>query len=69
MFPFNHMVEENQFLDGLPFILSWEIIINPNKLFNRSGIEWDTMRIWYKYKQTFTKSNDLYNKEAMEIIF
>ena len=41
----HHKVEATQVLNGLPYILSEELIINPNNFIAKSGIERATMGI------------------------
>ena len=53
----HHKVESTQVLNRLPYILSEELIVNPNNFITRSGIEQDTIGIWDKDKHTFTNPN------------
>ena len=62
----HHMVEATQVLNGIPCILSEELLFNPNDFINRSGIEQATMSIWDKEKRTYTDPNELYNEKAKD---
>ena len=59
-FPHNK-VEATHILNGMPCILSEELLINPNYFFTRSGIDRSNMGIWDKEKRTFTDPNQLHN--------
>ena len=61
----HHKVEATQFLNGLIYILSEELLINPNNFITRSDIERDNMGIWDTEKRTFTVPNELHNEEEM----
>ena len=61
----HHKVEATQVLNGIPCILSEELLVNPNNFITISGIQWDTMGTWDKDKRTFTNPNELHNEEAM----
>ena len=60
----HHKVEANQVLNGLPCILSEELLVNPNYYISISGIEQSTTGIWYKEKRTFADPNEIHNEEA-----
>ena len=62
----HHMVEATQVLNGIPCILSEEILFNPNDFITRSGIKQGTIIIWDKYKRTSTDPNELHNEKSME---
>ena len=66
--PYNK-VEATQSLNGPPYFLSEEILINPNYFITISGIERSTMGIWDKEKRIFTDPNELHNKKATEGMF
>ena len=50
----HNKVEATQALNGLPCIISKEILIKPNDFITISGIKRATMGMWDKYKHTFT---------------
>ena len=47
-------------------IISEELLINPNDVVTRSGIERATMGIWDKETFPFANPNELHTEEAME---
>ena len=61
MYSPNHKVEATQFINGLPCILSEELLINPNDFITRSGLEQATLVVWDKLNGTFTNTNELHN--------
>ena len=65
----HHKVEATQVLNGLPCIISEELLVNLNDLITRQEIERVNMGIWDKDKCTFTNPNKLHNKEVMEGMF
>ena len=58
----NHNVEATQLLYGLLYIISEELLVNPNYSITRSGNDRATMSIWDKYKCTITNPNYLHNE-------
>ena len=65
----HNKVEATQLLNGLTYILSEDLLINPNNFITISGIDIDTMGIWDKENCTFTDPNELNNEESMEGTF
>ena len=65
----HHKVEATQVLNGLPCIISEEILISPNYFITISVIERSAMGIWDKDKRAFTEPNEMHNEEAMEYMF
>ena len=65
----HHEVESTQVLNGLPCIISEELLIKPAYFVTRSGIDRVNMGIWDNNKRTFTKLNELHNEEATEGMF
>ena len=65
----HHKVASAQVLNGLPCIISEELLVSPNNFITISGIDQATMCIWDKYKPTFTKTNKLHNEEYTEGMF
>ena len=57
----HHKIEATHVLNELPFIISEELLINPNGFITRSGIARATMGIRDKEKPTFTKPNEIHN--------
>ena len=58
----HHKVEATQVINGLPCIISKELLVNPKIFITRSGIEQAIMCIWDKYKRTFTNPNYLHSE-------
>ena len=69
MYFIHRKLGSTQVLNILPYIISEDLLINPNNLITRSGIEKDTMSIWDKDKRTYTDPNELHNEEAVEGMF
>ena len=69
MYFIHHKLEAAHALNGLPCIISAEILTNTTNFITRSGIEKYNMGIWDKYKRTFIDPNELHNEEAMEVMF
>ena len=59
----HNKVETTKICNGVPCVLFEELLVNPNNLITRSGIEISTMGIWDKEKRTFTNPNELHNGE------
>ena len=64
-----HKVEVTQVLNGLPYIIYEELLVNPKHFITRSGIGQGTMEVWDKDKRTFAKPNYLYNEEVVDSMF
>ena len=69
MYFIHHKVEATLVLNGLPYILSEELLTNPKNFITISVIERDTMGIWDKDKCTFTNTKELHNEVAIEGMF
>ena len=65
----HHKVESNQVFNGIPYIISEELLINPNNFITISGIKRATMVIWDKDKRNFTSPYELHNEETTEGMF
>ena len=63
MYSPHNKVEATQFLNGMPCILSEELLTNPKNFITISGIEISTMGIWDKEKRTLTYPNVIHNEE------
>ena len=57
MYLHHHKVEATQVLNVIPCIIYEELLANPNNFITRSGIQGDTIGIWYKDKRTLTNPN------------
>ena len=63
-FPY-HKLKATQVPNGLPYIISEELLTKPYNFITRSVIERATMYIWDFKKCTFTNPNELHSKEEI----